>query len=136
MRYDVELEPDGEWTPMELEKFREIFDRVDVDGSGFIDAEELRLCLLDLGHPDANDDEAVADMIRRVDADGSGRIEFEEFIDILFVELKSVDDMPDFKLCGVRHGRLRRRREPRAVLRAVSERLVAGENRERRQLVR
>ena len=34
MRYDVALVPDGEWSPMELIKFREIFDKVDQDGSG------------------------------------------------------------------------------------------------------
>ena len=136
MAYDVALEPDGEWTPQELAKFRAIFDRVDVDGSGFIDTEELRNCLLDLGHPAASDDDELADIVRRVDKDGSGEIEFDEFIDLLFVELKDVEDMPDFVITGVRHGRLRRARAPRRVPREVSERLVAGETRRERVLTR
>ena len=36
MAYDVALEPDGEWTPQELAKFRVLYHAEDADGAPYI----------------------------------------------------------------------------------------------------
>ena len=86
--YDITLSSDGSWTPEELVRFRKLFRKYDVDGGGQVDVEELRNLLIELEHPAAFDDDAVADIVRRVDKDQSGSINFEEFCDLIFVELK------------------------------------------------
>ena len=55
--------------PEELEKAFSMFDR---DGDGFIDANELRRLLTNLGEKLTEDE--VDEMIREVDIDGDGKI--------------------------------------------------------------
>lgn len=57
------------------------FDSFDADGSGSIDASELREAMLMLGL-ELSKREAKR-MINEIDADGSGQIEFEEFMELL-----------------------------------------------------
>ena len=62
----------------QIARLKEVFEEFDEDGSGSIDADELRNVFLSMGQ-DATPEEMRA-MIEGVDDDGSGQIEFNEFI--------------------------------------------------------
>lgn len=89
--YDIHLENNGVWTAAEMAHFRELFERYDKDKSGFVDLDELRQMLMDLGHAAAFDDEALSDMLRRVDKDGTHDISLDEFCDLVYVEIGGID---------------------------------------------
>lgn len=58
-------------------KAAEIFSRIDVDGSGAIDADELKVALLDMGL--SLTDEQVAELVNEADVDRNGEVDLEEF---------------------------------------------------------
>lgn len=68
---------------------REAFKMFDRDGNGYIDADELRLCMMNLGEKLTL--EEVEEMIREVDVDFDGRMNYEgkktPKIDIFFFQL-------------------------------------------------
>ena len=68
-------------TPEEIAEFREIFNLVDLDGGGSIDAEELRE-LMDLLGMQASEDEMNA-MLQEIDSNGTGEISFEDFVRVM-----------------------------------------------------
>ena len=86
VRYDVHLESEGAWLPDELDHLKRVFKRVDEDGSGEIDRDELQKLLIELEHPLALDDYCVDDLFRRTDKDGSGHIDFPEFCDLALTQ--------------------------------------------------
>merc|ERR1712224_412678 len=51
-----------------------VFDVLDADGDGGIDADELKQCL------QINDTQEIMHMINEIDANGDGKIDFEEFV--------------------------------------------------------
>lgn len=65
---------------------------------------------MDLKHPTAFDDAAVAELFHRVDKDGSGTVDFQEFIDLVYVELQERIGL-DHAVYGVPVYKLRRRPE-------------------------
>merc|ERR1719460_1476838 len=60
---------------------KEAFDLFDSDGSGAIDASELKVAMMALGF-EPNDDE-IDKMVKDIDADGNATVEFEEFIGMM-----------------------------------------------------
>eukprot|EP00045_Choanoeca_perplexa_P017848 m.268555 g.268555 ORF g.268555 m.268555 type:complete len:169 (-) comp17654_c0_seq1:704-1210(-) len=54
-----------------------IFDKHDRDGSGTIDASELKEIAYQLGHPMT--DAQIAEGLKEIDLDGSGELNYEEF---------------------------------------------------------
>ena len=94
VRYDVHLESEGAWLPDEIDHLKRVFRRVDEDGSGEIDRDELQKLLIELEHPLALDDYCVDDLFRRTDKDGSGHIDFPEFCDLVYVELHDDIGLP------------------------------------------
>lgn len=65
-------------TDTELAEFREVFNLVDKDGSGAIDAGEVRELMMMMGmNPTMSE---VVDMVREIDVDGNGEVDFEEFL--------------------------------------------------------
>lgn len=54
---------------------KEAFKMFDRDGNGYIDADELRLCMMNLGEKLTL--EEVEEMIREVDVDYDGRMNYE-----------------------------------------------------------
>ncbi|XP_074656024.1 neo-calmodulin-like isoform X2 [Tubulanus polymorphus] len=65
----------------EDEEMREAFKVFDRDNDGFIDAQELRFTMNNLGQPLSDED--VKAMIKEADIDGDGRINYEEFIKMM-----------------------------------------------------
>jgi len=69
------------WPPLPCSQCREAFERFDKDGSGTIDAWELKETLKAMGQNPT--DEEVFQMLSQVDDDGSGSIEFPEFLKVI-----------------------------------------------------
>ena len=63
------------------EEIREVFNVLDIDGSGFISAKELKQVMTDLG--DNPSDSEVEELMRYADIDGDGKVSYEEFVTIL-----------------------------------------------------
>lgn len=67
----------GSYSENELASLRQAFAAFDKDGSGTIDASELKQCLKAMGkHPDPLE---LEELLRQMDTDGNGVIDFEEF---------------------------------------------------------
>lgn len=60
------------------EEMLKAFERFDVNGDGYITAEELRQVMREAG--DSLDDEQVDSMITLADTDGDGKVNYEEFV--------------------------------------------------------
>ncbi|CAC5363516.1 calmodulin-beta-like isoform X1 [Mytilus californianus] len=60
---------------------KEAFKMFDRDGNGYIDADELRLCMMNLGEKLTLDE--VEEMIKEVDVDYDGRMNYEEFVKLM-----------------------------------------------------
>mmetsp|Transcript_45833 Transcript_45833/g.146192 ORF Transcript_45833/g.146192 Transcript_45833/m.146192 type:complete len:158 (-) Transcript_45833:755-1228(-) len=65
----------------EVKNFREVFDLVDKDHSGNIDAEEVKELMGLLGMFPSKDE--VEKMISEIDKDGNGEVDFEEFLVVM-----------------------------------------------------
>merc|ERR1711939_883409 len=61
------------------QEIREAFDLFDTDGSGTIDAKELKVAMRALGFEPKK--EEIKKMISDIDKDGSGTIDFNEFLE-------------------------------------------------------
>ena len=72
-----------------VKMFQKAFDEYDEDGSGEIDAKELRILMKELGM--RRTEEQCAEMVDLVDEDGSGEIDFEEFCTMM-VKVMQEDD--------------------------------------------
>merc|ERR1712224_782735 len=80
-------------TQDEIDKCREAFSRFDKDGSGTIDASELKQTLIAIGQNPS--DEEVFTMISQVDDDGSGCIELSEFLKVCEKQKQIQDEADD-----------------------------------------
>jgi len=65
----------------QLDELREAFNLFDTDGSGTIDAKELKAAMRALGFTIKKSE--VKEMIAQVDADDSGTIDFNEFVEMM-----------------------------------------------------
>ena len=63
------------------EDMREVFNVLDIDGSGFISTKELKQVMTDLG--DNPSDSEVEELMRYADIDGDGKVSYEEFVTII-----------------------------------------------------
>lgn len=79
-------------TDLEIREIKEAFDLFDTDGSGSIDAKELKAAMKSLQNVDDKllSDDAIIHMMQDIDADKSGNIEFPEFLKMM-VGLSDVD---------------------------------------------
>jgi len=78
-----------ELTEDQKQEIREAFDLFDTDGSGQIDAKELKVALRALGF-DAQKEE-VRKMISDADKDGSGFVPYPEFLDLMTTKMGERD---------------------------------------------
>merc|ERR1739848_842144 len=76
-------------TDDQIQEIREAFDLFDTDGSGTIDAKELKVAMRALGL-DAKKDE-IRRMINDIDKDGSGTIDFNEVINMMTARMGDRD---------------------------------------------
>ncbi|CAH3167554.1 unnamed protein product [Pocillopora meandrina] len=71
------------------EENREAFDLFDTDGSGTIDAKELKVAMRALGFEPKK--EEIKKMISDIDKDGSGTIDFNEFLQMMTAKMSEKD---------------------------------------------
>merc|ERR1712232_1082514 len=74
---------------------KEAFDLFDTDGSGAIDATELKVAMQALGfEPTAAE---VAKMVQDIDVDGNATIEFEEFVEMMEGKMSDKDQLEEMR---------------------------------------
>merc|ERR1711939_128129 len=74
---------------------KEAFDLFDTDGSGAIDATELKVAMQALGfEPTA---EEVEKMVADIDTDGNATIEFEEFVEMMEGKMSDKDQVEEMQ---------------------------------------
>eukprot|EP00916_Digyalum_oweni_P009466 GHVL01015981.1.p1 GENE.GHVL01015981.1~~GHVL01015981.1.p1 ORF type:complete len:173 (+),score=46.31 GHVL01015981.1:56-574(+) len=78
-----------EVTDEQKQEIKEAFDLFDTDGSGSIDAKELKVAMRALGFEPKK--EEVRKMISDVDKDGSGTIEFSDFLEMMTQKMSERD---------------------------------------------
>ena len=76
-------------TEEQKQEIREAFDLFDTDGSGTIDAKELKIAMRALGFEPKK--EEIRKMIADIDADGSGTIDFQEFLEMMTAKMSQKD---------------------------------------------
>ena len=79
----------SELTEEQRQEIKEAFDLFDTDGSGTIDAKELKVAMRALGFEPKN--EEIRKMIADADRDGSGVIDFPEFLDMMTQKMAEID---------------------------------------------
>merc|ERR1712113_891416 len=82
-------------TEEQRQEIKEAFDLFDTDGSGRIDAKELKVAMRALGFEPKKED--VKRMIAEVDKDGSGVIEFTDFLDLMTVKMAERDPLEEIR---------------------------------------
>merc|ERR1712012_312376 len=78
-----------ELTEEQKQEIREAFDLFDTDGSGTIDAKELKVAMRALGFEPKK--EEIKLMISDIDKDGSGTIDFNEFLEMMTTKMSEKD---------------------------------------------
>ena len=79
----------NELTEEQKQEIREAFDLFDTDGSGTIDAKELKVAMRALGFEPKK--EEIKKMISDIDKDGSGTIDFQEFLEMMTAKMGEKD---------------------------------------------
>ncbi|SBT30659.1 centrin-1, putative (CEN1) [Plasmodium ovale wallikeri] len=70
-------------------EIKEAFDLFDTNGTGRIDAKELKVAMRALGFEPKKED--IRKIISDVDKDGSGTIDFNDFLDIMTIKMSERD---------------------------------------------
>ena len=78
-----------ELTEEQKQEIKEAFDLFDTDGSGTIDAKELKVAMRALGFEPKK--EEIRKLIADVDTNGSGVIDFPEFLDMMTTKMAERD---------------------------------------------
>ena len=78
-----------ELTEEQRQEIKEAFDLFDTDGSGTIDAKELKVAMRALGFEPKKED--IKRMIAELDVEGNGVIEFGAFLDLMTTKMAERD---------------------------------------------
>lgn len=78
-----------ELTEEQKQEIKEAFDLFDTDGSGNIDAKELKVAMRALGFEPKR--EEIKKLIQEIDKDGSGVIDFPEFLEMMTAKMAERD---------------------------------------------
>jgi len=78
-----------ELTEDQKQEIREAFDLFDTDGSGTIDAKELKVAMRALGFEPSK--EEIRKLISEIDKDGSGTVDFNEFLAMMTTKMGERD---------------------------------------------
>merc|ERR1712087_1077393 len=84
-----------ELTDEQKQEIREAFDLFDTDGSGTIDAKELRVAMRALGFEPKK--EEIKKMIADIDKDDSGTIDFNEFLGMMTSKMSEKDSREEIR---------------------------------------
>ncbi|EAR99047.1 basal body centrin protein (macronuclear) [Tetrahymena thermophila SB210] len=76
-------------TEEQKQEIKEAFDLFDTDGTGYIDAKELKVAMRALGFEPKK--EEIKKMIAEIDREGRGVIEFQDFLDLMTVKMAERD---------------------------------------------
>lgn len=76
-------------TEEQRQEIKEAFDLFDTDGSGRIDAKELKVAMRALGFEPKK--EEIKKIIQEIDKDGSGQIEFQDFLEVMSFKISERD---------------------------------------------
>jgi centrin-1 len=79
----------------EVMEIKEAFDLFDSDKSGFIEKNELRSALLNLGIDNRN--QTLTTIMKDLDKDDSGTVSFDEFIDMMTAKMSDKDTREDLE---------------------------------------
>merc|ERR1712162_79213 len=79
----------GNLSEQQKQEIREAFDLFDTDGSGAIDAKELKVAMRALGFEPKKDE--IRKMISDIDKDGDGTIDFDEFMMMMTAKMAEKD---------------------------------------------
>jgi len=71
----------AELTEEQKQEIKEAFDLFDTDGSGSIDAKELKVAMRALGFEPKK--EEVKKMMGEADREGTGKIEYKDFLELM-----------------------------------------------------
>ena len=71
---------------------KKVFDKIDQDKSGYIEADELQAALTMAGKP--HSDKAVAKMMAEHDVDKNGKLDIDEFVTIAWEVVKAYQSEP------------------------------------------
>merc|ERR1711959_170162 len=74
---------------------KEAFDLFDSDGSGAIDASELKVAMMALGFEPTEDE--IDKMVKDIDEDGNATVEFNEFMDMMEGKMSEKDQVEEMK---------------------------------------
>merc|ERR1740115_608732 len=88
-RFNAGGKKQKELTEEQKQEIREAFDLFDTDGSGTIDAKELKVAMRALGLETKK--EEIKKMISDIDKDGSGTIDFTEFLEMMTSKMSEKD---------------------------------------------
>jgi len=77
-------------TDEQKREIKQAFDLFDADGSGHIDAKELKVAMRALGFEPKKED--IKKMISDIDRDGSGTIDFNEFLHMMTAKMSERDN--------------------------------------------
>eukprot|EP00761_Pharyngomonas_kirbyi_P012427 gb/GECH01012454.1/.p1 GENE.gb/GECH01012454.1/~~gb/GECH01012454.1/.p1 ORF type:complete len:165 (+),score=61.94 gb/GECH01012454.1/:1-495(+) len=81
--------PKLELTEEQKQQLKEAFDLFDTDGSGTIDAKELKVSMRALGFEPKSGE--IKKMISDIDRDGRGVLDFQEFLDLMTAKMSEKD---------------------------------------------
>ena len=84
-----------ELTGEQKQEIKEAFDLFDTDGSGAIDAKELKVAMRALGFEPKT--EEAKKMMGEADREGTGKIEYKDFLEMM--QVKMVFSNLTFMLC-------------------------------------
>jgi Ca2+-binding EF-hand superfamily protein len=84
-----------ELTEEQKQEIKEAFDLFDTDGSGAIDAKELKVAMRALGFEPKK--EEIKRIMDEVDREGTGKIDFQAFIDMMQDRMAERDPVEEMK---------------------------------------
>lgn len=82
-------------TTEQKEEIKEAFDLFDTEGSGKIDAKELKVAMRALGFEPKK--EEIRNIILDVDRNGTGTIDYNDFLEVMTVKMQERDPVEEMK---------------------------------------
>merc|ERR1712100_354206 len=95
MGHQTTMPKPKEMTAEQKKEVKEAFDLFDTDGSGAIDAKELKVAMQALGFEPTNQE--ISKLISDIDIDGNATVEFEEFLEIMEGKMAGKDPVEEMK---------------------------------------